>query len=98
MKKAHWGFSYKKSKIHFLKQLCLYFNYMKLTIYKKKDLPFKKTILFAYFQKEIFLHIFKINWFISKLMRTFYNNIKKYDLMFKIREKKFKNLKVKSDN
>ena len=29
MKKAQWGFSFKKSNIHFLKQLCLYFNYMK---------------------------------------------------------------------
>ena len=26
MKKAQWGFSFKKSNIHFLKQLCLYFN------------------------------------------------------------------------
>jgi hypothetical protein len=50
MKKAQWGFSFKKSKIHFLKQLCLYFNNMKLTVSKKIDLPFKKT--------EFFLHIF----------------------------------------
>jgi hypothetical protein len=35
MKKAQRGFSFKKSKIHFLKQLCLYFNYMKLTVHKK---------------------------------------------------------------
>ena len=27
-------------------------------------------------------------WFISKLIRTFYNNIKKYDFMIKIRDKK----------
>ncbi len=26
------GFSFKKSNIHFLKQLCLYFNFMKLTV------------------------------------------------------------------
>ncbi len=32
MKKAQWGFSFKKSKIHFLKQLCLYFNYIELTV------------------------------------------------------------------
>ena len=29
MKSAQWGFSFTKSNIHFLKQLCLYFNYMK---------------------------------------------------------------------
>ena len=32
MKKAQWGFSFKKSNIHFLKQFCLYFNYMKWTV------------------------------------------------------------------
>jgi hypothetical protein len=29
MKSAQWGFSFTISNIHFLKQLCLYFNYMK---------------------------------------------------------------------
>jgi len=28
MKKAQWEFIFKISKIHFLKQLCLYFNYL----------------------------------------------------------------------
>jgi hypothetical protein len=28
MKSAQWGFSFTKSNIHFLKQLCQYFNYM----------------------------------------------------------------------
>ncbi len=32
MKSAQWGFSFTKSKIHFLKQLFPYFNYMKLTV------------------------------------------------------------------
>ena len=32
MKRAQWGFSFKKPNIHFLKQRCLYFNYMKLTV------------------------------------------------------------------
>jgi len=52
MKGAQWGFSFTKSNIHFLKQLCLYFNYMPLTVLKKIDSPFKKT--------EFFLHILKI--------------------------------------
>ncbi len=34
-------------------------------------------------------------WFISKLIRIFYNNIKKYDFMFKVREKKNQKSKVK---
>jgi hypothetical protein len=32
MKSAQWGFSFTKSNIHFLKQLCLYFNYITLTV------------------------------------------------------------------
>ncbi len=32
MKKAQWGFSFTKFNIHILKQLCLYFNYMTLTV------------------------------------------------------------------
>ncbi len=32
MKSAQWGFSFTKSNIDFLKQLCLYFNYMTLTV------------------------------------------------------------------
>jgi len=39
MKSAQRGFSFTKSNIHFLKQLCLYFNYMTLTVLKKIDLP-----------------------------------------------------------
>jgi len=35
MKSAQWGFSFKKSNINFLKQLCLYFSYMKCMVYKK---------------------------------------------------------------
>jgi hypothetical protein len=50
MKKAQWGFSFKKSKKYFLKQLCLYFIF-EVNGIKKIYLPFKKT--------EFFLHIFK---------------------------------------
>ena len=32
IKSAQWGFSFTKSTIHFLKQRCLYFNYMTLTV------------------------------------------------------------------
>jgi len=32
MKIAQWGFSLKKSNIHILKQLCLYFNYLMGTV------------------------------------------------------------------
>ncbi len=32
MKNAQWGFSFKKSNKHFLKQLCLYFNYLMGTV------------------------------------------------------------------
>ncbi len=32
MKSAQWGFSFTKSNIHFLKQRCLYFDYMTLTV------------------------------------------------------------------
>ncbi len=52
MKSAQWGFSFKKSNIHFLKQLFLYFLLYEVNGVKKIDLPFKKT--------EFFLHIFKI--------------------------------------
>ncbi len=53
MKSAQWGFSFTKSKKHFLKQFCLYFKVLKeVNGIKKINLPFKKT--------ELFLHIFKI--------------------------------------
>jgi hypothetical protein len=32
MKSAQWGFSFKKSHIHFSKQLCLYFNYLMVNV------------------------------------------------------------------
>ena len=32
MKSAQWGFSFNKSNIHFLKQLCLYFHYLMRTV------------------------------------------------------------------
>jgi len=52
MKSAQWWFSFKKSNIHFLKQFCLYFNYMTLTVLKKNDLPVKIS--------KFFLNILKI--------------------------------------
>ena len=42
---------------------------------------------------ETYVYCKRNFWFISKLIRTFYNNIKKYDFMIKIRDKKIKNLK-----
>jgi len=50
MKKAKWGFSFKKFKKYFLKQLCLYFIF-EVNGIKKNLFTFQKDgILFAYFQ------------------------------------------------
>ena len=51
MKSAQWGFSFTKSNIHFLKQLCLYFNYMTLTVKKKLIYLFKIRNSFCIFLK-----------------------------------------------
>jgi hypothetical protein len=68
-----------------------FYLYSELSAYQNSTSNQYKSLKTKIFENYVYC---KRNfWFISKLIRTFYNNIKKYDFMIEIRDKKIKNLK-----